>query len=359
MNIDFYQLYNLSPEDSTIIKNVRTFMEEKVAPIINDYWLKDEFPTHLVPEFGKLDICGKSALLTGLIVQEMGRIDPSIATFYNIQNGLVIGSLPEGHELIPSLKKFEKIGCFALTEPESGSDCAKGLKTTARKTGFGWILNGQKKWVGNSTWCDISIVWTDVGAFIVNNKTSGFTVEKIKDKFGLKVCQNGLITLKNVRVADEDTLETNFKDVLYYTRYLVSCEAIGCQIGAYENTLKYAKERKQFGKPIASFQLIQDMLAKMLTNITACQCLVYQLGKLIDEGKMIPAQASLCKSFCTARLRETVAMGREIFGANGLSIDYNIGRFFTDAEAIFTYEGSYQMNNLILGKSITGIGAFI
>src|SRR5688572_3652323 len=217
---DFYQLYDsLSVNDLTILGKVNEFMRYKVASIINEYWLKDEFPYHLVEEFKKLDICCKPRLLTGLIVMEMARVDPSMATFFNIQNGLVIGSVKEKPELVEKLRMFELIGCFALTEPDYGSGTSD-MKTTAWKKGDHWYLVGQKKWVGNSTWCDISIIWArdlddnEIKGFIVDNKSKGFTVEKIKDKFGLKVCQNGTITLDDVQVPKENILSINFKDVL-------------------------------------------------------------------------------------------------------------------------------------------------
>jgi glutaryl-CoA dehydrogenase len=243
--------------------------------------------------------------------------------------------------------------------------------TTAKKDGDTWVLNGQKKWIGNSPWCDISIIWArdvadnQVKAFIVENKTTpGFSVEKIQNKFALKVVQNGLITLKDVRLPEENHLQAgkSFRDtarVLRQTRYMVGWEATGCQMGAFEHALKYAQERLQFGKPIGSFQLIQELLSKMLANVTACQCVVGRTAQLDDQGKLTDAQAALAKSFTTAKCRETVAWGREIFGGNGLSIDYNIGRYFTDAEALLSYEGTYQMQNLILGKAITGLSAFV
>ena len=263
--------------------------------------------------------------------------------------------------MVAPLTNFEKIGCFGLTEPLVGSGILD-IHTNAVRVGDVWVLNGQKKWVGNATWADVSIIWArdskvqEIKGFIVENKmTHGFSVKKINDKFGLKVCQNGLITLNDVRVSEDNHLKGNFKDVLRQTRYLVGWEATGLQMGAYEHALKYAKERLQFGKPIASFQLIQDLLAKMLANVTACQCMMFQLAQI----GFTDAQSALAKAFTTLRMRETVAWGREIFGGNGMSIDYNIGRFFADAEALYSYEGSYQMQNLIVGKAITGLSAFV
>jgi len=341
-------------------------MERVVQPVINNHWIQDKFPKWIVSNLRELDIIDKSPLLTGLITMEMARVDPSIATFYTIQNGLVIGTIEkmgteeQKKKWLPLLKRFETIGCFALTEPDVGSGI-NDMNTTVDRVGHRLIIEGQKKWVGNATWADISIVWTKIKhttqiiGFIVENKTHGFKVEKIENKFGLKVCQNGLITMENVIVYDEDILQGSFKDTIRMTRYLVGWEATGLQMGAYEHALKYAKEREQFGKPIASFQLIQELLAKMLGNLTACQCMMYQLGQI----EFTDAQAALAKAFCTSKARETVAWGREIFGGNGMSIDYNIGRFFCDAEALYSYEGTYQMQNLIVGKHITGLSAFV
>src|ERR1044071_2154499 len=254
---DFYQLYdNLSANDFDILLKVRTFMEDKVKPIINEYWIKDEFPYHIVEEFKKLDICCKSRLLTGLIVMEMARIDPSMATFFNIQNGLVIGSVKDKPELVSQLAKFEKIGCFALTEPDVGSGTSD-MKTTAWKKGDYWYLIGKKKWVGNSTWCDISIIWArdlddnEIKGFIVDNKnTPGFSVEKIENKIALKVVQNGEITMKDCRIPEANRLAGGtgtFKDtklVLRGTRHGSGWEITGTQMGAYENALKRSEERR-------------------------------------------------------------------------------------------------------------------
>jgi glutaryl-CoA dehydrogenase len=362
-------------------------MESKVAPIINKYWDEDSFPFELLPAIKELGIgglgmkgygCrGGSALLFGLVAMEMSRTDSSIATFFGVHNGLAMGSIyatgseEQKEKWLPPMARFEKIGCFGLTEPLVGSGAAGGLLTTAKREGDTWVLNGQKKWIGNSTWCDLSVIWArdvadnQVKAFIVENKTTpGFSVEKIHGKIALKVVQNGLITLKDVRVPEENHLQAglSFRDtarVLKMTRYLVGWEATGCQMGAYEHALKYAQQRLQFGKPIASFQLIQDLLAKMISNITACQCLVVRMAQLQAEGKLTDSQAALSKAFTTAKCRETVAWAREILGGNGISTEYNVARYFADAEALLTYEGTYQIQNLILGKAITGFSAFV
>jgi glutaryl-CoA dehydrogenase len=308
---------------------------------------------------------------------EMARVDSSIATFFGVHNGLAMGSIYLGgseeqkQKWLPPMARWEKIGCFGLTEPLVGSGASGGLTTTAKRDGDTWILNGQKKWIGNSPWCDISIIWArdladnQVKAFIVENKTTpGFKVEKIQNKIALKVVQNGLITMENCRVPEENRLQADqsFRDtarVLKMTRFMVGWEATGCAMGAYENALKYCQERLQFGKPIGSFQMVQDLLAKMLANITASQCLLVRMTQLQAEGKMTDAHASLAKAFTTAKCRETVGWARELLGGNGIAAEYNVGRFFVDAEALYSYEGTFQMQNLILGKAVTGLSAFI
>src|SRR3989442_1739026 len=387
-NSDFYQLAEtLPPDDLAVVKQVRAFMESNVAPIITKYWAADEFPFELLPAFKALNIgglgmqgygCrGGSALLFGLAAMEMSRVDSSIATFFGVHNGLAMGSIyatgseEQKQKWLPSMARFEKIGCFGLTEPLVGSGASGGLTTTAKRDGNAWVLNGQKKWIGNAPWCDISVIWArdvadnQVKGFIVENKTTpGFKVEKIQNKIALKVVQNGLITMENCRVPEENRLQEDksFRDtakVLRGTRYFVGWEATGCAMGAYENALKYAQERLQFGKPIGSFQLIQDLLSRMLANITAAQCLLVRLAQLEAEGKMTDAHAALSKAFCTAKCRETVAWARELLGGNGIAAEYNVGRFFADAEALYSYEGTYQMQNLIVGKAITGFSAFV
>jgi alkylation response protein AidB-like acyl-CoA dehydrogenase len=387
-NSDFYEVFEtLIPEELAILKQVRAFLDTKVAPIINKYWVEDSFPFELLPALKDLNIggiglkgygCrGGSALLFGFIAMEMSRVDASFATFWGVHNGLAMGSIYLGgseeqkQKWLPPMARMEKIGCFGLTEPFVGSGAGGGLLTTAKREGGTWVLNGQKKWIGNSTWCDISVIWArdvednQVKAFVIENKTTpGFSVEKIQNKIALKVVQNGLITLDNCRVPEENRLQLDksFRDtakVLRMTRYLVGWEATGCQMGAYEHALTYAQQRLQFGKPIASFQLMQDLLAKMLANTTACQCLVTRLAQLEAEGKLTDQHAAVSKAFTTARMRETVAWARELFGANGIVVDYNVARFFADAEALYSYEGTYQMQNLIIGKAITGFSAFV
>src|SRR5437764_2277822 len=317
-NSDFYQLaMTLPAEELAVVRQVRAFMETKVAPIITKYWVEDAFPFELLPAIKELGIggvglkgygCrGGSSLLAGLVAMEMARCDASMATFFGVHSGLAMSSIYLGgseeqkQKWLPPMARFEKIGCFGLTEPLVGSGASGGLTTTAKREGDTWIINGQKKWIGNSPWCDIAIIWArdvadnQVKAFIVENKTTpGFSVEKIQNKIALKVVQNGLITMDNCRVSEENRLQKDqsFRDtahVLKMTRFMVAWEATGCAMGAYENALKYCQERLQFGKPIASFQLVQDLLAKMLANVTASQCMVVRMAQLQAENKLSDA----------------------------------------------------------------------
>ncbi|MBV8342092.1 MAG: acyl-CoA dehydrogenase family protein [Gammaproteobacteria bacterium] len=387
-SVDFYGLADTLPaEERATLRQVREFMQSKVAPVINEYWAEDAFPFDLLPALKDLKVMGAglegygcrggSALLFGLIAMEMARFDASIATFVGVHSGLAMGSIYMGgseeqkRKWLPPMARMEKIGCFGLTEPLVGSGAAGGLTTTAKRDGDSWILNGEKRWIGNSPWCDLSIIWArdladnQVKGFIVENKTTpGFSVEKIKNKIALKVVQNGVITLNNCRVPEDNRLQedNSFRDaakVLRMTRFLVGWEATGCQMGAYEHALRYAQERVQFGKPIGSFQLVQDLLARMLANITSCQCMVGRMAQLQADGKLNDAHAALAKAFTTARMRETVAWARELFGGNGITLDYDVARFFADSEALYSYEGTYQMQNLIVGKAITGFSAFV
>ena len=387
-NSDFYEVYEtLNPDELATVKRVRAFMEAKVAPIVTKYWVDDAFPFELLPAVKELGIgglamkgygcAGGSLAQLGFVSMELARTDPSFATFVCVHTGLAMGSIyidgseEQKQKWLPPMARFEKIGCFGLTEPLVGSGASGGLTTTAKREGDTWILNGEKRWIGNAPWCDVSIIWArdvadnQVKGFIVENKsTPGFSVEKIEHKIALKIVQNGHITLQDVRVPEANRLQggNSFRDtakVLKITRYLVAWMATGCSMGAYEAALAYAQSRQQFGKPIGSFQLVQDLLARMIANITASQCLITRQAQLHAEGKLTDAHAALAKAFCTAKCRETVAWARELLGGNGIVADYKVGRFFADCEALYSYEGTYQMQNLIVGKAVTGLSAFL
>lgn len=386
-NGDFYAIHStLSEEDQAFLRRVRAFLEAEVTPIITEYWIREEFPHALLPKLAELHLMGlpyqgygcpgKSMVLEGMLMMELARVDSSFATFRGVHSGLAMGSIylcgseEQKQRWLPPMARLEKIGSFGLTEPLVGSGTSRGLTTTARRDGDTWVLNGEKYWIGNATWGDLTVIWArdvaddQVKGFVVENSTPGFKAEKIKNKIALRVVQNAHITLEDCRVPEADRLQQahSFRDtaaVLRMTRAGVAWMAVGCSLGAYEFALRYAQEREQFGRPIGRFQLVQDLLVRMLGNITACQCMVMRLSQMQDAGMMDDEHASLAKAFCTVKMRESVGYARELMGGNGILLDHQVGRFVADAEAIYSYEGTREMNTLIVGKAITGFSAFV
>jgi glutaryl-CoA dehydrogenase len=387
LDADFYLLEELlDPLRGQQLLAVREYMEKEVAPVINRYWTREEFPHDLVPGLAALGIAGLACegydcpggdpLFDGMVAMELARVDCSIATFMGVHGGLAMGSIylcgseEQKQRWLPSMARLEKIGAFALTEPDVGSGVAGGLTTTAQRDGDVWVLNGQKKWIGNATFADYVIVWArdvadnQVKGFVVEAGTEGFSPAKMRNKIALRVVQNAEITLENVRVLEADRLQqaTTFRDtarVLRLTRAGVAWMATGCARGAYEHALAYARERQQFGRPIGGFQLVQDLLVRMLANVTASACLCVRLSELQGRGLAKDHHSALAKAFCTVRMRETVGWARELLGGNGILLENQVGRFVADAEAIYSYEGTREINTLIVGRAITGLGAFV
>ncbi len=384
---DFYLLeQSLEPEGRQLLRRVREFMEKSVQPVINHYWTREEFPHDLMPGLRQLGIAGIAYsgygcpgggnLLDGMIAMELARVDSSIGTFFGVHSGLAMGSIylcgseEQKERWLPAMARMEKIGAFGLTEPDVGSGAAGGLTTTARRDGGDWVLDGQKKWIGNATFADYVIIWArsledgQVKGFVVEKGTPGFETSKMHDKIALRVVQNAHITMDGVRVPEENRLQRadSFKDtaaVLRLTRASVAWQATGCGRGAYEHALAYARQRQQFGRPIGSFQLVQDLLVRMLANITSSACLCARLSALQQAGLAEDHHSALAKAFCTVRMRETVGWARELLGGNGILLENHVGRFVADAEAIYSYEGTREMNTLIVGRAITGLSAFV
>jgi glutaryl-CoA dehydrogenase len=384
---DFYALeLLLDEEDRTLLHRVRAFMEKEVQPVINHYWTRARFPHELLPGLAELGIAGlpyagygcpgRDRLLDGMVAMELARTDPSIATFFGVHGGLAMGSIylcgseEQKQRWLPAMARMELLGAFGLTEPEVGSGASRGLATTARRDGDTWVLAGHKKWIGNASFADLTVIWArdvddgQVKGFVVEAGTPGFATEKMEDKIALRVVQNALITLEDVRVPETNRLQaaTSFRDtaeVLKMTRAGVAWMAVGCARGAYEHALAYATEREQFGRPIGGFQLVQDLLVRMLANITASACLCARLSQLQAAGLARDEHASLAKAFCTARMRESVGWARELLGGNGILLEHHVGRFVADAEAIYSYEGTREINTLIVGRAITGLSAFV
>lgn len=387
INADFYDIQGLLTDDERkLLAQVREFMLAEVQPIANEYWSKAEFPFQIISGLKKLNIAGltfdksvggqgRSNLLEGMIGEEIARTDTSICTFWGVHSGLAMNSIDlcgsdeQRQKFLPPLVSMDKIGAFGLTEPDVGSAASMGLKTTCKRHGDTWTMNGQKKWIGNATFADYIIIWAkdeddhQVKGFIVDRETPGLTTEKIEHKLSLRTVQNALITIKDCKIKEERRLQkaNSFKDtalVLRKTRVGVAWQAVGCAKGAYENTLAYTMKREQFGRPIAGFQMTQDMLAQMLSQITAMQCMVSRLSQLQDLGELSDEQASLAKIFCTVSCRQITGMSRELMGGNGILLSHNVGRFLADAEALYSYEGTKQINSLVVGRAITGMSAF-
>jgi glutaryl-CoA dehydrogenase len=376
---DLYSFEDLLSEDeAAVVHRVRSFLEAEVVPIANDQWSRAAFPSHLIKRYADLEIAGRSfsSLLNGWLALEMARADASMATFYGVHAGLAMGSISacgsaeQQDRWLPGMAAFDQVGAFALTEPTGGSDVAAGLRTTARRDGSSWILSGQKRWIGNATFADLIVVWArdvaddQVKGFVVPGDAPGFTATKIENKIALRTVQNADIVLDDVRVPEADRLQraNSFKDtakVLRATRSGVAWEAVGVMLAAYEIALAYAKEREQFGKPIAAFQLVQDLLVRMAGNVTASLGMCVRLAQLQDAGRYRDEHSALAKAYCTTRMREVAGWSRELLAGNGIVLDYDIGRFVADAEALYSYEGTREINTLIVGRAITGRSAFV
>ncbi|MEU4385873.1 acyl-CoA dehydrogenase family protein [Promicromonospora sp. NPDC023805] len=387
LEADFYSFQDLlTPAEQKKALAVREFMEREVRPIADDYWERAECPVHLFKPYAQLGTIGSgwaetqgeetSAVFRGWIGMETARVDSSFCTFIGVSGGLAMtsigvgGSAEQRAKWLPPMASGDLIGAFGLTEPLAGSDTAKGLRTTATRTGDTWVLNGAKRWIGNATFADVVVVWAkdteddQVKGFLVRKGTPGFTATKIERKQSLRIVQNADIVLDGVEVHEADRLAhiNNFRDlakVLRITRDGVSWQALGTMIGAYEAAVAYTKQREQFGNPIASYQLIQDKLATAYANVTAGFAMCVRVAQLQDNGTQIDAHAAMAKAFVTTRMRETVALCREACGGNGITLDHGVARFFADAEAVYTFEGTKDMNQLIVGRAITGHAAFV
>ena len=384
LGTDFYRMDELLTDEERAIRDkVRAFCDRDVIPVINEYWERAEFPFEIIPKLAALGISGTtiqgygcpgmSPLATGLVMLELARGDASVATFFGVHSGLamtsiaMLGDEAQKRQWLPAMARMEKIGAFGLTEPNHGSD-AVALETRAHREGDTYVLDGAKRWIGNASFADVVIIWArdddgNVGGFLVEKGTPGFEATVMTGKVAKRAVWQADIALRGVRVPLSCRLAKahSFKDtarVLTATRSGVAWEAVGHAVAAYEIALSYVKERRQFGKPLASFQLIQSKLAAMLANVTTMQLLCLRLAQLQAEGKMTDAMASLAKMHNARLAREVVADAREMLGGNGILLEYQIARHFADIEAVFTYEGTDTIQSLIVGRDVTGISAF-
>ena len=386
---DFYLLEeSLTDAQREVQQRVRTFANEQVAPIINDYWDRAEFPFELVPKLAGLGVVGTTIegygcpgmdrLSSALVSMEMSRVDGSVNTFLSVQSGLTMGSInllgseEQKNRWLPRMASLDAIGSFALTEPDHGSDSV-GLETSARRDGDAYILNGRKRWIGNASFADVVVIWArdeadgKVKGFVMEKNADGtypqgYEAEVITGKVGKRAILQPDITITNLRVPAENVLvdSKGFRDVsrvLMATRGNASWEALGHAMAAYEAALAYSLQRRQFGKQIAGFQLVQNKLANMLAELTAMQLICFRITNLQEEGKLTGPMSSLAKMHTAKKARWICSEARDMLGGNGLLLEYQVARHMTDMEVVYTYEGTDSIQSLLIGREITGINA--
>lgn len=388
MNPDFYQHFSdLSQEQHEFWGRFRAMLATHVAPIIDDHWNRGVFPQSVVAPFGAFlqqefgDVPyvfpPENPMLFRLMKLELGRVDPSMASFFAVHWGLAMGSISmfgsqeQKEKWLPDMIPMKKIGSWALTEPLSGSDAAFGLQMQAIKTENGWTLRGEKKWSGNASMADVIVIWAKeveggrLLGFLVEPNMKGVHIEKIQDKIAKRAMENVNIRLDDVQLSEAHRLPNveNFTQVgqqLLSGRIAVAWEALGIAMGVYEASFSYVQDRKQFGRPLSGFQLIQEKLVNMLEEITLMQSLLFQLNRVEEkQGFVRSSQASLAKRACCRRARKVCSISRDVMGGNGILLSYGVARLFADMEAVFSYEGTDEMNTLIVGRSITGHNAFM
>ncbi|MDF5820400.1 acyl-CoA dehydrogenase family protein [Corynebacterium felinum] len=365
----------LSAPERAELEAIGQFLRTEVSPVVAEYWEKEEFPFALLPKLaqqglGRLHESEHSRLFIGLVHAEIARCDVSLSTFIGVHSELVGGvvtglcSEQQKSSLLPPMRDFQQMGCFALTEPDHGSDISGGLATTARFTDDGWVLNGEKRWIGNGTFATFAIVFArdvadgQVKGFVVRE---GFGREKISGKMSVRIVQNANLTFTDTPAELIPGAESfaNVNTYLCSSRAWVGWQAVGAQLGIMDLALHYARERQQFGRPIAKFQLVQEALAKIAGNVAASISLMSQVASMQQAGTLGMEHAALAKATTTRLARESAAAGRAIAGGNGIVAEYGLGKMFADVEALYTYEGTYEINSLIVGRALTGMSAFV
>ena len=389
---DFFHIGDhLEERERTLLAQVREYCDTQVAPVANDFWERAEFPAQLVAGYRALGVAGGtltghgcpglSPVAEGLVAAELARGDGSIATFGAVHSGLVmttfglLGSEEQKARWLPSLAAVDRIGAFALTEPEHGSDVVRLATRAHRETDGSWTLHGRKRWIGNGTVADVVVVWArdddgHVGAFVVEHPDGaarpvpGFRAQRITGKAANRAVWQAQIELDGVRVDADARLagartfdDTNL--VLAKSRQTVAWEALGHAVAAYEAAVTYALRREQFGRPLARFQLVQDKLSHMLADITAMQTLCVRMAQLQHEQRAELQHAALAKLATAQAARRVCAMARDILGGNGILLDHHVARHHADIEAVYTYEGTDSVQSLIVGRAITGLSAFV
>jgi glutaryl-CoA dehydrogenase len=379
----FFLREQLTDEQLGALQRVRSFVDEEVLPAIGGYWDRAELPWPLMQRIGDLGIVGEdiagygcpalSPIACGLAHMELNRGDGSLGTFLGVHSGLamksiaLLGSDQQKQQWLPAMACLEKLGAFALTEPDHGSDSV-ALETTARRDGDHFVIDGAKRWIGNGSLADVIVVWARgedgaVHGYLVEKGTEGYEAEVITGKGSLRAVWQAQITLTGVRVPVDNRLPggNSFKDtarVLASTRVTCAWAALGHAVAAYETALTYAMRRHQFGKPLVSFQIVQDRLVKMLAEVTSMQLYCLQIGRLAERGQLTDTIAGLAKLNNTRKARQVCAEARDLLGGNGILLENHVIRHMADIEAIHTYEGTETMQTLIVGRDITGISAF-
>lgn len=382
--VDFFNIKSLLSEEEILVRDsVREFVSKEVIPIIEKHYREGTFPMHLVPAMGELSIFGMTLphkygcaevnkVVYGLVMQELERGDSGIRSFASVQSGLVMypiyefGSEEQKEYWLPKLAAGEKIGCFGLTEPDYGSNPG-GMITRAEKIDGGYRLNGAKMWITNGTIADVSVVWAKldgvVHGFLVEKGTKGFNTPEMKGKHSLRASVTSELIFNDVIIPEENILPKSkgLKKALMcltQARYGVACGVVGSMMACYDVALNYAKSRVQFSKPIAAYQLTQDKLVYMLTEITKAQLLSLQLGRMKDKGEAQHYHVSLVKRNNCEKALKIARIAREILGANGILDEYPVMRHSANLESVKTYEGTHEMHTLTVGANITGFPAF-
>jgi glutaryl-CoA dehydrogenase len=385
LGTDYFLLReDLTSSELDYLTRTRAFVEDELLPAINDYWERAEFPVDLCRRLGELGLVGDgldgygcpemSPLAAGLINMELNRGDGSVGTFLGVQAGLamrsihMLGSEEQKQRWLPPMARVEKLGAFALTEPDHGSDSV-ALETAARREGDEYVIDGAKRWIGNGSVADVVVVWArdtedgEVKGFLVEPPTPGYEASVIEGKGSVRAIWNAQIKLDGVRVPAESRLPggRGFKDagrVLAATRTTCAYAALGHAVAAYDAALTYARARRQFGKPLASFQIVQEKLVQMLAEITAMQLYCVRIARLTAEEQLSDTIAALAKLNNTVKARQVVAEARNLLGGNGILLEHHVMRHMADMEAIFTFEGTETIQTLVVGRDITGEGAF-
>jgi len=382
--IDYYNVDSLFTQEETLVRGtIRKFVDEQINPIIESHYQAGTFPLNLIPQMGALGIlgctlpsqygcAGMNQVAYGLVMQELERGDSGIRSFASVQSALVMypifkfGSEQQKNEWLPKLARGEKIGCFGLTEPDFGSNPA-GMITHADKVEDGYLLNGAKMWITNGTIADVAVVWAKLGGeikgFLVERGVKGFSAQEMTGKHSLRASVTSELVFQDCFIPEMNLLPKAFGlksplMCLNQARYSIAWGVVGAALACYSTALNYAKSRIQFSKPIASYQMTQEKLVHMLTEITKAQLVCVQLGRLKDAGKAKHTQISMAKRNNVFHALEIARMAREILGANGILNEYPVMRHAANLESVKTYEGTHEMHTLIIGEDITGYSSF-